>query len=510
MKKKIVIVGGGSAGWITLSYLAATTDAELTIIHSNEIDPIGVGESTTPTVKHVADTIGVDERVWMKDSKATFKYGVKFYDFNKIGSQWIHSFEDMIPHQVFSKPITDNGKDICKKELTSVDYYLKHFKTDADRFNRTHGPQDYLITNKLSPFNSRGEANISQYPGYSYHINAFDFGNSLRDHTPKEKYTEVIKKVVDIKYWDKGVDYLILDDGTKIEADIFVDCTGFKKVILGNLSEWKHYDELANNAAVWGQIKGYRSDWPVTGVFAQESGWIWSIPTANQIGSGYVYCDEFSTEERAIEVITKFWESRGLKWEHFKSVKFDAGRLYEPSIKNVISNGLSQSFIEPLEATSIMVTCVTAKSLSEILNKHKNEPWNDKLAAIHSRVMKQFIDHTKRFVHFHYMLSERNDTPYWREVANKPGAVQELSDYIDVLSKGKWLSKGETLLNQWNWVSMMLGFDKPYVNQLPEIEESRIEEYLHYTDLLIKNSEFLMRKNITIKDFLDMVHGPIE
>lgn len=509
MKKKIVIVGGGSAGWITLSYLAATTDAELIIIHSNEIDPIGVGESTTPTIKHVADTIGVDEKTWMKDAKATFKYGVDFYDFNRIGSRWLHSFDDMLPHQVFGRPITENGKELYLKELTSVEYYLTHFKTDSKRFNITHGPQEFLVKNRMSPYNQRHEVNISQYPGYSYHINAFEFGNSLRKHTSLERYTEIVKKVVDVYYCDKGVDYLLLDDGSKIEADIFVDCTGFKKLILGNLSKWNHYSELANNAAVWGQIKGYRSDWPVTGVFAQESGWVWSIPTAEQIGSGYVYCDSFSTEERAIEVITEFWKKRGLKWEHFKSVKFDAGRLEEPSIKNVISNGLSQSFIEPLEATSVMITCVTAKSLSEIINKHNAEPWTEKHAETHSRIMKQFIDHTKRFVHFHYKLSERNDTPYWLEVANKPNAVKDLCDYIDVLAKGKWLSKGETLLNQWNWTSLLLGFEKQYINDLPVIDESRIEEYLHYTDLLIKNYEFVLRKNISIKEWLNMIHDPI-
>ena len=133
---KIAIIGGGSAGWITLSYLAATIDCELTIIHSNEIDPIGVGESTTPTIKHVADTVGVDEKQWMKDSQATFKYGVEFLNFNNIGSRWVHTFDDMLPHQTFHRPITENGKDLYKKEeyytyfrvLESDDEYFDYFR----------------------------------------------------------------------------------------------------------------------------------------------------------------------------------------------------------------------------------------------------------------------------------------------------------------------------------------------------------------------------------------------
>lgn len=508
MKKKIVIVGGGSAGWITLSYLAATTDLDITIIHSNEIDPIGVGESTTPTIKHVADTIGIDEKQWMKDAKATFKYGVAFHDFNRKGSRWLHSFDDMIPHQCFSKPITENGKELYAKDLTSVEYFLTRYKSNVEWYNRTHGPQEFLVEKRLSPYNRRHEVNISQYPGYSYHINAFEFGNSLKKHTPKDRYTELDRTVVDVIYNENGVEYLLLDGGEKIYADLFVDCTGFKRLLLGNLTTWKSYkDELINNSAIWGPIKNVKSNKPYTGVYAQESGWIWETPTWDQIGSGYVYCDAFSSEERAMEVITKFWKDKGFHWEPLKSTKFNAGRLVSPSVKNVISNGLAQSFLEPLEATSVMITCVTVKSLSELLNKHQNENWTAKLSEVHSRTMNKFIDHTKKFVHYHYKLSERDDTPYWKEVANKPNAVQDVCDYIDVLSKGKWLSKGETLLNQWNWTSMLLGFEKEFVNPLPNIDETRLEEYEHYTDLLIKNYEFIVKDNIPITDWLNIIHS---
>ena len=124
-------------------------------------------------------------------------------------------------------------------------------------------------------------------------------------------------------------------------------------------------------------------------------------------------------------------------------------------------------------------------------------------------MMIKFIDHIKRFVHFHYKLSERTDTPYWREVANKPNAIKDLCDYIDIIQNDMWVDKGETRFNQWNWTSMLLGFEKQYLNQLPEIEDYKIEQYLHYTDMLIKNYEFIVGKNIPIKDWLDIVHGPI-
>ena len=220
---KIAIIGGGSAGWITLSYLAATIDCELTIIHSNEIDPIGVGESTTPTIKHVADTVGVDEKQWMKDSQATFKYGVEFLNFNNIGSRWVHTFDDMLPHQTFHRPITENGKDLYKKELTSVDYFLKAFGKDVTHYNNTHGPQEYLIENEISPYSKSGKSNISDYPGYSYQINAFKFGESLRMHTDKSKYTEIIDTVTKLNWQGDTIQSVELNNGNKIElSSIFL------------------------------------------------------------------------------------------------------------------------------------------------------------------------------------------------------------------------------------------------------------------------------------------------
>lgn len=506
-RKRIVVVGGGTAGWITLSYLAATVDADLTIIHSDEVDIIGVGESTTPTVKHVADTVGVNESQWMRAAKATFKYAVNFHDFNRAGSRWLHTFDDLLPHQCFSRPIVDFGKETFKKELTSVEYYLKHFKNNVSRYNRTHGPHEYLIEHQLSPYNRREEINISQYPGYSYHINAFQFGESLRKHTPKNKFTELRKTIKNVVLNEHGIDYLLLDDDSRLQADIYFDCSGFHKLLIDRMTTFNAYKELPNNGAVWGRIPGWQTNRPYTGAHAQDSGWIWEIPTWDQVGSGYVYCRDFCTEEQATETIRKFWADQGQTWEPMRQVKFTGGRMTDPSIKNVISNGLAQSFIEPLEATSVMVTCVTVKSFVEVFLRHQHEDWTPAHAEAHSRIMKQFIDHTRRFVYYHYALSERQDTDYWRAVGNQSSAVEEVSDYITHLMQGKWLNKGETLLNQFNWTSMLLGYEKPFMAPLPEITADRLEEYENYTKLLTMNYETVLKNNYTIGEWLQRVHA---
>ena len=501
---KIAIIGGGSAGWITLSYLAATIDCELTIIHSNEIDPIGVGESTTPTIKHVADTVGVDEKQWMKDSQATFKYGVEFLNFNNIGSRWVHTFDDMLPHQTFHRPITENGKDLYKKELTSVDYFLKAFGKDVTHYNNTHGPQEYLIENEISPYSKSGKSNISDYPGYSYQINAFKFGESLRMHTDKSKYTEIIDTVTKLNWQGDTIQSVELNNGNKIEADVFFDCTGFKRLLIGQLGTWKHYDELINDSAIWGPIKNVNSYKPCTEAHAMPHGWIWITPTVGQLGTGYVYSSKHQSYDSALQTIKDFWTKRGHKFEPLKSVQFDNGINSNVSKSNVISNGLAQSFIEPLEATSIMVTCVTVRSFVNLYKKQLL--WNSKKTKVHNRIIQKFIDHTRRFVHMHYRLSERTDTPYWREVGNDPIAVQELCDYIKVLETSTFLNKGETLLNQFNWVSLLLGYNKKYLNKLPDISDEDIENYLHYTKMIIENYKHTTRNNLTIKERLAYIN----
>ena len=204
-----------------------------------------------------------------------------------------------------------------------------------------------------------------------------------------------------------------------------------------------------------------------------------------------------------------FWSERDYKFELLKSVKFDSGVNSNVSKSNVISNGLAQSFIEPLEATSIMITCVTVRSFVNLYKKQLL--WNNKKSEAHNRIMHKFIEHIKCFVHMHYRLSERTDTSYWREVGNDPVAVQELCDYIKVLEAStfleRFLDKGETFFNRFNWVSLLLGFNKKYLNELHDISDDDIENYLHYTKMIIENYKHIIRNNLTIKEKLDNIHG---
>lgn len=504
---KIIVVGGGTAGWVSLAYLAATTDAELIIIHSEEVDSLGVGESTTPTIKHVAETCGIDEVEWMKDSKASFKYGIEFLDFNYLGSRWMHGFDDLLPGQSFHTPISEFGKNIFKKDVSSVEYFLTQRskglkKYDIDWFNNSQGGCEYLIRRKLSPYSSNGYPNFSRFPGYSYHINAQEFGNSLRKHTPKEKYTEIRGHVNNVEYDKNGVKSISLSDGRKFSADLYIDCTGFRKVLIGEMTQFKPYERLINNAAIWGPVftQSYR---PSTLSIAQPHGWIWETPTWGQIGSGYVFCDKFISFEQAEDHIRKHWKRKGFRWDPIKSTNFTSGRLENIAVKNVISNGLGQSFIEPLEATSIMVLCVTIRNASKLINKHKG--WSSKGSEILSKVMGQFLEETKDYVLGHYTLSNRKDTEYWK-LYSREDTLESVSKMIEKKLEKEWVNHAETNLNGYNWASMLLGYNKPYLGKLPKIEDWELENYEFYTKQLVKNYQHHYKNNISIKDRLELIN----
>ena len=504
---KIVIVGGGTSGWITLAYLVATTKLDIVIIHSDEIDTLGVGESTTPTIKHVAETCGLDEKTWMKRSKASFKYGIEFLNFNNIGSRWFHSFDDFIPSQCFSTPITEFGKSNFKKELSSVEYFLHQRlydkKYNSDWFNTSQGGAQLLVDKQLSPYNVDDTVNFNKFPGYSYHINAHEFGSSLRDNVPTDRYTEIKSTIKNVEYDEKGVKSLTLDDGSKISADLYVDCSGFKRVLIDKLTRFNPYKGLINNAAVWGSVKtqSYR---PSTISIAQKYGWIWETPTWGQIGSGYVFCDDFISTSDAEKYMIEHWKLKGQDWKPKRSVKFNSGSLDNVAVKNVISNGLGQSFIEPLEATSIMVICVTVKNISKLINKNKK--WGEWESNIFSKVMKKFLNETMEYVLGHYTLSNRSDTDYWRAY-DKTDAVKITSNMIKSKLNNGWVHHGETNLNLYNWASMLVGYDKPYINQLPKLTQNQIKEYEFFTKQLVENYRYHYQNNMTVKDRLEFINS---
>lgn len=503
---KIAVVGGGSAGWITAAYLSKTVDAEVTIIHTDTVETIGVGESTTPTIQHIAKKVGIDEADWMRKSNATFKYGVEFNDWNTIGSRWFHTFDDLYPFDIMHSPLQDLGKYNAKISKTSVDYFLAMNKGGGDvaDYNNLHGPMETLLQRNLSPYDHAGRNTIANYPGYSFHVNAQKFGFAMKDAIGPDAVTEINQEITKVNYNEHGVESLILQDGRTITADVYFDCTGFKKLLIGELTEWISYkDKIPNDRAIGGTAHLNEPYKACTQAFAQHCGWIWKIPTTDRIGSGIVYSSDYTSDDEAEETIVNFYKARGADYTPIRYIKFDAGRCKEVAVNNVIANGLSQSFIEPLEATSLMITCSTVRGFEELYNKHKM--WNSSKAKVLSKFMHKIIDHNKRFVYYHYTLSERNDTQYWKDIAQGHKAVQEVSDYADSFKTDRWCEQGETKFNRFNLISMLLGYKKTYANELMDLTVEDAEDYVFFKKMSKDFYTHLIRNNLTVNEYIDRI-----
>lgn len=407
---KIVVVGGGSSGWITASYLKNNLNCDLTVIHSKINQTIGVGEGTTPTINNVMSHI----ENWKSSCNAVKKYGVLFENFYKQDSQWWHIFED-----AFFKNGKDSVEEILKTSCNSYHFNAYHGDMINYAFNQDHS---------FVPVKS---------PGYGYHVQAEKLGNVLKESM--SEYTLIEEDVKDVIINDEGIDYLLLENNKKIKADYFFDCTGFKRVLIDKLTEFQPYDDMIADSFIVGQLK-QRKNRPYTLSSAKEHGWQWEIDTQDRTNSGYVFCSSITSEEDArIE--------SGLDGD---LRKFSSGRMKHLAIKNVIPNGLAQSFIEPLEATSIMMTIVTVEKFVETIKRNYN-------ISTFEKIMKKFLSHTKKFVKFHYTLSKRQDSEWWLYWSNQNDDIN--SFFADSLKNKRYCKPNETLLNHFNIASMMVGYE---------------------------------------------------
>lgn len=409
---KIVIVGGGSAGWITASYLIKNLNCQVDIITGSSESMSGVGESTTPTILKVVN----DLKEWKNDANAIIKYGIKFNNWNVEKSVWYHLFEDAFIH---------DGED-------SIEYILKYNKKiDTTSFNKFHGSFiDYCNNGILNPMEN-------SIPGYGYHIQADKLAISLKKQL--NNYVEYKCDVNDVIINDQGIDHLILSDNRKIYGDYFIDCTGFNRTLISKLSEWKPYTEMIANRYIVGEIEHKLR--PYTVSTATKHGWIWETDTQGRTNSGFVYNSDIISDDEARRESGLYFESRS----------FDSGKMKDVAVKNCISSGLAQSFIEPLEATSIMMTITTVEKFVDVIKRNK------KIETL-NKIMNQFIEHTKEFVRYHYVLSKRKDSEWWKYWTSLDNDI--MNYFQNSLKNKRYCKQNDTLLNHYSIASMMVGYER--------------------------------------------------
>ncbi|WP_341938204.1 tryptophan halogenase family protein [Marinimicrobium sp. C2-29] len=415
--QRIVIVGGGSAGWLTAALLAAKHGApsaspiQICLVESSDIPTVGVGEGTWPTMKNTLQQIGIAEKEFFTRCHATFKQGGKFVNWNRTENDfYYHPFNVPLGYgRIDLAPYLDNVRDYAAESN------FQHHVCEAGL-----GPRS------LSDDEFQGQCN------YAYHLDAGAFADMLREHCVQKLGVDAIIGTVQRVDQDEAgyLSAIALEDGREIPGDLFVDCTGFASLLLGQtlgvkFKPLKHI--LFNNRALAMQVPYTDPQHPIathTIATGQPSGWTWDIGLTNRRGVGYVYSTDFATEEEAEQTLHDYIGPQA-KDLNLKRINFESGHRECWWKKNCVAVGLSAGFVEPLEATALMLIELSGRFLADNLPPDRavmqvmEKRFNQKMAYRWQRI----VD----FLKLHYMLTERPE-PYWqanRENASIPDSLRD-------------------------------------------------------------------------------------
>jgi hypothetical protein len=433
--KSVLIVGGGTAGWVAANLLMhAWPDTKVSLIESADVGIIGVGEGGTPYLKQFFKKLNIDESEWMAACDATYKVGISFEGWSGVKGydSYFHPF-----FSVLDKP---------PAELFFHNCGLKRRGYEADA-----NPDNYFITAELAragmnPVSNHASVDID----YAYHFDSAKLGKFLAKKAKFKGLTHIIDHVVDVKYDQNNA--ITCVTGAKsgdLQADFFIDCSGFKGLLINELqkSNYKSYqDNLLNNAAVAIQTpyQPYQQLKPQTRSVALTNGWMWNIPLQSRQGNGYVYSDNHMSPDQAELELRQQLNISDNEDVNARHLKMRIGRLENHWHQNCLAVGLSQGFIEPLEATALMITQLTIEQFIESY-EIKNVKCNTAIDQFNKRINTVF-DGVREYIVAHYQLSKRQDTDYWKDNQFNQHSPKV---YTEILKA--WESGGdvESTLNQY-------------------------------------------------------------
>ena len=404
-----VVVGGGTAGWIAAFILQDSArkrklDVKVSVVESSKIPTVGVGEATTAAFRVFLQQFGIDEFEFFRKTEATFKLGIRHEDWRRKGVTYYGPIDD--PHQVVQPP-PGAPSDYLNVYSVSVGRPVQ----DMHLF----GP---LLERKKTPYALKPDGSLIPLGPFhhAFHFDQALVGKFLKSKSVGVDIIDAVVSGIERNRETGDIRTLIMDDGQRVEADFFIDATGFRKRLMVQelQAPWVSYaHELPVNRALpfWLDIRPGEEIANYTRAWAQSSGWMWQIPTQFRYGCGYVYSDEFlSPDEAKREVETVL----GRPIEVRGDIRFTIGRLEQAWIGNCLAVGLCQSFLEPLESTSIHGTIVQMMLFAGHYMKLPCEVTPPEREDYNRRVGRQ-VDDFRTFVNTHY-VTEREDTPFWREV----------------------------------------------------------------------------------------------
>lgn len=428
---KIVIVGGGSAGWMTAATLISQCpEKEITLIESPTVSTVGVGESTIQGINNWMHLLGINDTDFMEACDATYKLSIKFKDFYKKGAPGFH--------YPFGSPYLEGS-------VAGVnDWHIKkalYPETPVNEYAETYYSTMALVNEKKFDKNLNGKL-----PGYAYgyatafHFDATKFGAWLRDNYCNNKVKHILSEVKTANTDNTGIRSIVLDNGEIITSDLFIDCTGFTSLLLDKTlhEPFDSYTDMLPNNRAWATKLDYinKEDQiePYTTCTALGNGWAWNIPLWSRLGAGYVYSDKYVTPEAAKQEFIDYLQALGHSTNNleFKDITMRVGLHNRIWVKNVCAIGLSAGFIEPLESNGLYTVHKFLLTLVRILNQEQVSRYDRDSFNLTCKVeFRQFAE----FVAQHYALSIRDDTQYWKDIQERE-FISNLTDLTPSLTFG--------------------------------------------------------------------------
>lgn len=437
-KRRIVVAGGGTAGWMAAAALARTLgDAiELTLVESEAIGTIGVGESTIPPLVNYNRLLGIGEAEFMRETQATFKLGIEFENWKIPGEKYFHSFG-----------------------LTGRDHWtagFQHFWLHGQTRGHHDSFDDYCLELKAAYANRFSHLPDNRM-NYAYQLDSTRYAAFLRRLAEADGAQRIEGRIAAVRLDETTghIAALDLDSGQRIEGDLFIDCTGFRALLIeGALhvgyDDWSHY--LPCDAAIAMQTASVRPPTPYTRAIAHDAGWQWRIPLQHRQGNGIVYCSRYLDRDTALDRLLSTVEGERMTEPNF--IRFVTGARRKQWYRNCIAVGLSGGFMEPLESTSIHLIQRAILRLIRMLPM--GEVSQRDVAEFNDQQMTDMLQ-VRDFLILHYKATERGDSPFWRQCRDM-SIPDSLMQKIELFREtGRVFRKNEELFAENSWVQVMMG-----------------------------------------------------
>lgn len=435
--QRVVIAGGGTAGWMTAAAFGKLLGKQLdiTLVESDQIGTIGVGEATIPTLHLFHDVLGLNEADVMKATNATFKLGIKFENWRQKDQDYIHSFGYLGQDHWAAgfQHFWLKGQQLGFASQIG-DYCKEHIACEAQRF-------------AVSPNQDRNHA---------LHLDATAYAKFLREFAEKHGVKRVEGKIRGVDCFSDGdIASLQMESGDVIEGDLFIDCSGFRGLLIeetlnAGYHDWSHW--LPCDRALAVQTSSVESPIPYTRSIAHGAGWQWRIPLQNRVGNGLVYSSRFCSDDEARA--TLLGNIEGETQTEPRAIKFRTGTRRKHWHRNCVAIGLSSGFIEPLESTSIHLIQRSVLRLLQLF------PYDGIESAVRDEFNEQSLFEMHNILDFivlHYHVTERNDTAFWRHCRNMqiPDSLQHRLDMFS--QSGRVYKHGAELFGEASWLQVMIG-----------------------------------------------------